>query len=267
MKRFLLILLAACVGSSAYAENSVGELRVHVNRRGAVLDRQRPGAIGEASIFSVQLQAGRSYECALYSNNTSTTGSSPDVRFDIGNITDGTSNTLLISERGAASPPVNNDGASAIRDAGRVTIIPPVDAIYRLPYLTTFDGTGTWPSGTGDFTLWAECNETTLYGGFNTFVNNFNFLELTNTSNVTVDGSIRTVDFAGNVLMNDVPFSVLPGRRTDFDIHSQVGPQKYGTVIVKHNAPRGSLLAYMSQYKGSAADFNLVVSLPFVTQE
>lgn len=261
-------IFAFCASSTSdvFAQASDPVLKVNPSKRGALLDVSASGGAGTARAFTSYLESGHSYECALYGNNTSSDGTDPRARFDIGNITDGSSNTVIVSERGNASPIVNGFSDGSVRNLSRVTVSPTSTGLYTFPFLVDVNAMGAWTSGTGSFSMWINCNDTTLFGGFNTFASNFNFLELTNISNTTITGKIKAVDFNGNVVIADQPFSIGAGLRRDFDLHTTIGPQKYGTVIVTHDASAGSLLGYVSQYTGTAASFELRVSLPLYSR-
>ncbi len=98
------------------------------------------------------------------------------------------------------------------------------------------------------------CEETTLYGGFNTSVTDFNFLEMTNTSAegaAPISGSVTAINVVAtpNVTVIDrIGFSVNGNSRFDFDIHARTGFGAFGPVKVAHDGAPGSLKAVMSQY-------------------
>lgn len=102
---------------------------------------------------------------------------------------------------------------------------------------------------------YAHCTETTLYGGFNTSVTDFNFIEIsnilspTNYSSGIVSGKIQAVDSISNQRILDREFSVSPGDRIDIDVHSVAGAGRFGQVIIYHDGPPGSLKAITSQYR------------------
>ena len=100
-----------------------------------------------------------------------------------------------------------------------------------------------------------QLNETTLVGGYNTSVTNYNFLELTNT---LVKASHDTGVIAGkytikNSITNQVvttqSFTVNPQDRIDISIHDLVGAGSFGTITLLHNGPAGSLKGIVSQYR------------------
>lgn len=104
-----------------------------------------------------------------------------------------------------------------------------------------------------------SCEETTLYGGFNTSVTDFNFLEVTNTlDRQAISGNITARVVAVNTLPEpdvsvlDTTGTVNAATRKDFDIHTPAGSGKFGTVKVSHNGALGALKAVVSQYNVTA---------------
>ena len=102
----------------------------------------------------------------------------------------------------------------------------------------------------------AQCVETTMFGGFNTSVTDFNFLEIRNTLNRATDASetITVRIDATNVVNNSVVFnsatlSLPAGSRRDIDIHSVAGPRAFGPIRLSHDGPPGSIKAVVSQYR------------------
>ncbi len=103
----------------------------------------------------------------------------------------------------------------------------------------------------------ARCTETTLYGGFNTSVTDFNFLEINNTLNAESSGTqsvtgtitaINVVPSTDTTVIDEQEFSVSAGSRTDVDIHAAAGTGAFGPVRVCHDGPPGAIKAVMSQY-------------------
>jgi hypothetical protein len=96
-----------------------------------------------------------------------------------------------------------------------------------------------------------NCRETTLLGGFNTSVTDFNFLELTNSlnsNNGTITGTVVARNAISDTEILNVGFTINPGDRSDIDIHSAAGPGAFGPVFVCHDGPPNSVVAVMSQY-------------------
>lgn len=118
-----------------------------------------------------------------------------------------------------------------------------------------------------------ECIETTLFGGYNTNVTDFNFLEISNilqgTEEAAVNAYMTVTDLSGIVLVDSQNYRIQPGTRTDIDIHSIVGPAKYGTITIAHDGPPGALKAALTQYRvqsWSPLDFYPVAREVFTTR-
>lgn len=99
-----------------------------------------------------------------------------------------------------------------------------------------------------------QCEETTLYGGYNTSVTNFNFLEMTNlqlpTGQVLVGAvTAKNVVPVPNVTVIDqAPFTISGDSRYDFDIHQRTGAGAFGPLKVVHDGAPGGLKAVITQY-------------------
>jgi hypothetical protein len=96
-----------------------------------------------------------------------------------------------------------------------------------------------------------SCKQTTQVGGFNTYINEFNFLEVTPTGaagdqNITV--WVKALNSSGGQVIN-TSFTVLTGQRFDLDIHTAAGSSTYGTIFLSHDGSPGSIVAHVSQYK------------------
>jgi hypothetical protein len=112
-----------------------------------------------------------------------------------------------------------------------------------------------------------QCNETSLFGGYNTNANPFNFLEISNTTNSTITGKIYATNFDGTVVVNGTAFSVAAGRRTDVDLHTPAGANKYGLLKIIHDGPLGALQANVSFYSGTPADLTLRGTVPVIPRD
>ncbi len=98
-----------------------------------------------------------------------------------------------------------------------------------------------------------ECLETTLFGGYNTNVASFVFLELENRTSGNVTASITIRQNDGTVVADGVLVNVAPNSRTDFDVHSVAGANQFGSIIVSNTAPFGGLSGRVSSYSSSAS--------------
>ena len=199
--------------------------------------------------FLVDLTGARSYSCQGIP-------SASDSTFALGlTVSSITTPSTQVTARatGTLNPPITEGTGAA--GQSRLSLTPTATGRYA------FDTTA---AKTGGEPIQFACVETTLIGGFNTFINNFNFLELTNLTASTVTGTVTAIDFAGNTVINAQAFSVAANRRADIDLHTTIGPEKFGTVIVTHNAPFGGLQGYVSQYRGTAASFDLRATVPLL---
>ena len=102
------------------------------------------------------------------------------------------------------------------------------------------------------------CEETTLIGGFNTSVTDFNFLELSATS----DSGAAQQNISGVIILSTtvspeeltIPFTLdFAGAtevRQDFSIHDRLGGRAdFGQVQIIHNAAPGVLKGRVTQYR------------------
>ncbi len=95
-----------------------------------------------------------------------------------------------------------------------------------------------------------ECMETTLYGGYNTNANPYNFLEITNLTNSTITVQVFATDVNGNPIsgLSGTQFAIGKNKRWDVDLHTPAGANKYGLIWVAHDGPYGAIQATVSQY-------------------
>lgn len=97
-----------------------------------------------------------------------------------------------------------------------------------------------------------QCDDTTLFGGFNTFASEFVFLEISNTSELDNFGSAQRVVTVTALDTNGTEIFSIPvavNSRADVDIHSRVGADRIGTIRVNHTAPHGAIHASVAEYK------------------
>ena len=102
-----------------------------------------------------------------------------------------------------------------------------------------------------------RCEETTLVGGFNTSVTDFNFLEISaqakSTSTVVVSGRV-IINTVVNPQTIEIPFAIdfsgSTKQRQDISIHDAIGNTKdFGQVTLIHNGANGMVRARISQYR------------------
>ena len=209
------------------------------------------------SYVRLYMEANRSYACTFITNSIP---AATDVTFD-----------TLINSSIVTVGPLNLKGAVTPVVGSAITSVPghratftlsgdsgQTDGVYYFHLLN---------SGSSAYNGRAECGETTLYGGYNTNVSNFNFLEIVNISNSPVSGTITATNSNGTVVINKQAFSVSANNRLDVDIHTPAGAGKYGSIRVTHDAPLGALQAYVSQYNGTATSFLLSGIVPLRTRD
>ena len=163
--------------------------------------------------------------------------------------------------RGTSEPAIGVYNGNQYPSLTRICFMAPTRSYYSFPIEL-----GTLPA---DYTI--SCTETTLFGGFNTSVTDFNFLELTN----TLDGPAETETIKARIFARDsvsqqtiIHNSVVqipPGDRRDVDIHSVAGAGAFGPLFVTHDGPPGSLKATVSQYNITST--NPLVFVPVARQE
>ena len=190
-------------------------------------------------------EANRSYACdALPSTSTSNIAFASQI-----GILGGAA--LTVTFRGDTTPAITISGEDSNQANNRIAFTPDASGKYELPITTTV-------SQGEDVRI--DCAETSLYGGYNTNINNFNFLELTNITNQTISGAWTAVNWNGSFFIGT--FVIPAGNRQDISLHDVVGAGKYGSLIVTHDGPVGALVGNVSQYKGSATEFSLSATLP-----
>lgn len=205
---------------------------------------------GLITLRDLPLEARRSYVCSADS------GSEPDdVVLSILSPASGALDPTLdqYSAIGDITPKISSGSVSITNIDNRRTVTPSSSGTHRLVLTNN--------SFVNSYTLKVNCMETTLYGGYNTNANPFNFLELTNITNATINGRIRGFNFDGSPTI-DTTFSLSPNSRQDFDLHTAAGSNKYGSLIVTHNAPYGGLKGGVSQYTPVSGGLQLGATVP-----
>ncbi len=196
-----------------------------------------------SAAFSMPVEAGRSYACSIIGSNPSTQLSltSPDTAAD------------NWSYCGEVTPKIST-GSSDTNHA---------DNRYCLAALTTeIKAIAAKSDVGGGEAARFECLETTLYGGYNTFVNPWNFLELYNTTNTSIRVYITAVNYDGSTVVNNVTYLVPANARQDVDLHTPAGANKYGLVKISHTGPYGAIQGQVSQYRGPVTGMELTASTP-----
>lgn len=190
-------------------------------------------SVASGGLRNAYLNAGNSYCCEFLPTNLSgqVQAVATTVTFSGGSIVavDRTATTPSL-----ASTFLNNTG-------NRLCLTPTFTGIH------TFTVTTVNPNPT---LVDVQCNETTLFGGYNTNANPFNFLEISNLTNATINGKIYATNYDGTVVINGSAFSVAAGIRADVNIHEAAGPNVFGIVKIVHDGPLGALQANTSFYSG-----------------
>ncbi len=194
----------------------------------------------------IALEAGRSYECSA--DSTFDTSDPTLVLFGVGGgLADPTANRIV--QRGNTAPIL---GTSAAALSNRISFTPVASGLH---YISIINDRFVPNS------VKLRCMETTLYGGFNTNANRYNFLELNNITGDTITGQVRAFNYNGTQVLSTT-FSVNANRRFDVNLHDSTGANLYGSLIVTHDGPLGALQGNVSQYSGTASELILRASVP-----
>lgn len=112
-----------------------------------------------------------------------------------------------------------------------------------------------------------HCDETSLYGGYNTSAGEINYLEITNITNATLAVHvIATNEFTSGSTVINQSFMLGANRRFDLAIHDLVPAGAFGAVQILHDGPVGAISAAVSQYKITTTNpfsFDLIGRIPF----
>lgn len=215
-------------------------------------DYAKPGGVISVSTvltFAINLDARRSYACTAVGQNSDTnTGFSASVTGP-----GGTTQTGVL--QGEVTPAVPGNSDTDLKN-NRLVFTAQSSGTHSIQ-LTDFKS--------GGESVRIECVETSLYGVYNTNVNDFNFLELTNTTNTPLSGSWTATNWDGQEFTGD--FSIPANRRVDINLHDVVGQDRFGQVLVSHSGPDGALLGYVSQYVGTPTNFSLAASNRLIERE
>ena len=204
--------------------------------------------IEAGSGFIASLKRNNSYCCTVYPTSPATTAGLSATLEREGD-PDSTASGAL---RGSMEPAVPIAASFADTDAAdnRVCAIPPQSGNYRFPIAS---------AQAGGEAVRVSCDNTTLNGGFNTNATPFNFLECTNVADAAVAARVFAVDFAGQTLINGTSVTLQPGLRTDLDVHTAVGPDRFGRLFVVHDGTKQAIRCVVSRYD---LDLTLRSSLP-----
>lgn len=225
--------------------------------------------VGGTDTLDIIVSANRCYCCEAKSFTNSTAG----VGFTGGSVVGDGSPTLNNKPRAATEPLVNFSNSADPNNEARVCFNVSNDsdptARHRVSYGIRAGSTGTSTRNN----VKIKCEETTLAGGFNTSVTDYNFLEITNTltANAEDAGSISGFITAKNAIndstvINKQTFTVGAQDRVDVDVHSAAGAGAFGPVFICHDGPPNSVRAVTSFYNiTTAPDFEPVAQVDFKT--
>lgn len=201
-------------------------------------DRQADSTIAsvaDGDTIEVAVEAGASYCCeVIVPSNSNIYFSSSTVT-----IAHGSGTTTASGAFPSSAPRLPNGQA-------RLCFIVP--EALTLPTATMTIGIS---SGSPLSNVPAQCFETTLYGGFNTSVTDFNFLEISNQSTSDITGSISAINVVPTpdvTVISQQAVTVEAGSRTDVDIHSAAGTGAFGPLKLVHLGAPGAVKAVLSQY-------------------
>jgi hypothetical protein len=214
----------------------------------------------------MNVSAGRSYCCLGIADNDNVriTQIVPDFT-----VPEGANATVSSANRGDYEPVVAGQNGPSV--SSRVCFEPPVPNPL-VPAVRLTINSMTEPTF-NNFRI--TCDETTLYGSYNTAAGEFNFLEITNRANGVVNVTVRGYSEptgGDKVIEVSLPIEPVGGggitgaKRVDLDIHSRVTPGAFGALVITHDGPPGSIAAALSQYKITSVspfDFTLVGRVPF----
>lgn len=182
-------------------------------------------------IINVNLDLNRSYACTI-------TGSDSDSELGLDfNLVNPSGIVVPGKAIGAQTPPVTVGSSDSNQADNRISVFSTTGGVWKFAVSSAKAG-----GEEGAFV----CRETSLYGNWNTFLNPFNFLEVTNLSYDSIEIIVIIRSFDGATFTANA--TVAADRRMDLDVHSLVGPAGYGSIKLKHDGPVGALSAFISQY-------------------
>ncbi len=208
-------------------------------------DRIEDASVGD--LFTMKgLKAGHTYVCNFQRGFT--TGLSETVVSPSGDIT----GTLVGDDYPAIQleddvdqiNPVDNEELDTVATDNRIVFQATDSGNYNVRIAI-------W--GTDDTTedAFMDCIDVTQNVGFNTFVNNLNFLEVTNNLGRTLRVAWEAIKFDGTSISGAV--DVAANTRSDIDIHSAVGPNSFGNLRIGVLGVEGAAILNLSQYQTTSS--------------
>ena len=176
----------------------------------------------------VDLGANRSYTCEAVPTTATT-----DFDFDttVTQVDDDDDDDDSVTGRAGGTIVPGIGGELGGRDDNRIIVTPTDSGRYAFSVASV--------AGASEMVN-VRCFATTVFGGFNTFVNDFNFLELQNIGNAPITAKVTAVTFSGDTVIDNQTVSIPAGRRVDVSIHDAAGSDVFGSLIVTHNGPVGN---------------------------
>jgi hypothetical protein len=228
-----LLCAVACLATSPTLSFASGSPALTPGVVGADETSFTPPASDPPGFIEASFEVGKSYSC-----NAPGRLASDGVNFQtqIENVADASKVTGVLN--GKTTPEIAGANDTT---GGRLSFSVPLTATGGL-YKVMFNSI----DESGD-SVRITCLETTLYGGYNTNASPLNFLEVNNTANAAIVAVVRARDTAGNIVFEGGA-TIAANGRADFDIHSQVGENVFGSIAITHNGPYGSLTAYLAEY-------------------
>ena len=213
---------------------------------------------------SVRLQANRCYCCQVFANAGVTETS--NVYFSQIETNPSEPDGFVSEFRGSTFPSLDGNASDQSRVCFSVTDSNRAVSVTMTP--------GISPVVASVSNVRVACEETTLYGGYNTNATELNFLEITNVlggsgsvsdeeERVTV--SVRGFDAQTREQTVDSSFVLGGQSRRDLALHDLVGANNFGLLQICHDAPRGAIQANVSRYNITSSDpldFDLVTTEP-----
>ena len=235
MKKYLITLYFLTLLPSAFAQQAV------------VLPGSKPGTTSGVVSFSsgdqflTRVLKDRSVFCRYRGPAGVDVAISPTLTCPVG--TCPTARLIGEAEGGIDQTIGSDDAISFIAEANDDGFLPEDNR-----YNVTFTGVSPSPSN-----IIIECFNTTLFGNFNTVTvaNPFNFLEISNDSNVTVNVRVVVTKNDGT-LLSKTNLSIDKDQQKDIAIHDIAGAANtFGRVTVAHDGPLHGVRAKITKYTSS----------------
>ncbi|HQH28520.1 MAG TPA: hypothetical protein PLP17_14075 [Oligoflexia bacterium] len=223
----LMLVAGAAPGQSSAEQQHLLVLNELPAQQGGIYAQLESG-----DAFSFIAAGGSSYCCTIFADKD------PAARF--GNVQAENNVSLNVCERGLAEPML-----AASRGRICMSLHDEQVSLAKVVLTVLFGEDGR--ANASNIRL--SCEETTLFGGFNTQAVSDNFLEITNTlhRDKEIEGVVSVTDEIGHRRAVK-GLSVAAGRRMDVNIHDLVGASGHGPVKLRHNGPPGSVRAVLTHY-------------------